>query len=66
MLNTSKVNNLVFNIFVTIKEEVCMQNMILGYVLSIVSSFFHTLYIIPRKISKQKPIYYIYICQLVS
>lgn len=36
-----------------------MQNVILGYILAMVSSFFHTLYIIPRKISKQKPIYYI-------
>lgn len=36
-----------------------MQNVVLGYILAIASSFFHTLYIIPRKISNQKPIYYI-------
>ena len=35
-----------------------MQNIVLGYILAIASSFFHTLYIIPRKISNQKPIYY--------
>lgn len=35
-----------------------MTNVVLGYILAIASSFFHTLYIIPRKISKQKPIYY--------
>lgn len=36
-----------------------MTNIVLGYILSIVSSFFHTLYIIPRKISKQNPVIYI-------
>lgn len=36
-----------------------MTNVVLGYILAIVSSFFHTLYIIPRKISKQNPIIYI-------
>ena len=35
-----------------------MQNLILGYTLAIVSSIFHTLYIIPRKLSSQKPKYY--------
>ena len=35
-----------------------MQNLILGYTLAIVSSIFHTLYIIPRKLSNQKPKYY--------
>lgn len=35
-----------------------MQNLILGYTLAIVSSVFHTLYIIPRKLSNQKPQYY--------
>lgn len=36
-----------------------MTNTVLGYILAIVSSFFHTLYIIPRKISKQNPVIYI-------
>lgn len=36
-----------------------MTNIALGYILAIVSSFFHTLYIIPRKISKQNPVIYI-------
>ena len=36
-----------------------MTNIVLGYILSILSSFFHTLYIIPRKISKQSPVIYI-------
>lgn len=37
-----------------------MSNMVLGYALAIISSFFHTLYIIPRKISKQNPVIYIF------
>ena len=32
--------------------------MLIGYMLSIISSLFFTIYILPRKISKQKPIYY--------
>lgn len=37
-----------------------MTNIVLGYILAIVSSFFHTLYIIPRKLSKQSPVIYIF------
>ena len=36
-----------------------MSHAVIGYVLAIVSSLFHTLYIIPRKISKQSPVLYI-------
>lgn len=35
-----------------------MQDLIIGYTLAIVSSIFHTIYIIPRKLSSQKPKYY--------
>jgi len=37
-----------------------MTSIVLGYILAVTSALFHTLYIIPRKLSKQKPIYYIF------
>ena len=53
-----KMLSIVIDRIVFMKGEFVVQNLILGYTLAILSSVFHTLYIIPRKLSHQKPKYY--------